>query len=271
MSAENPLKIVASSDWHIRADEDKPRYLHVGQAVELMQEMSQAGDVIVYCGDFTDFEKETGIEGLRRSAETAARIFRESIKPKFGVLGSHDHEQNQGEMVRKILEEEGGVQMLQGQVYELTHNEHSVGFAGVKGLGGGFGRYMLPHFGEKPIKDYREAIDAENCALREALSGTDAEDIFVATHYAPIRATVMSEGSELFHGLGNTGLEDVINDFNDRIFMVTHGHAHAGDPHERTDKGVNVDNVAIQVLQRANQGENKEFIPTNLFATYTLI
>jgi uncharacterized protein len=270
MSGEKPLTIAASSDWHIRHDADQPRFLRVGQAVELMQEMAKSGDVIVYCGDFTDFEPDTGIAGLRRSAETAAKIFGTTTKRKFGVLGNHDHEQNQADMVRKILEEEGGVEMLQGTSYELTYNGKKAAFAGVKGLGGGFGRYMLPRFGEQPIINYRDAIDAENCALREAITNTQADHIFVATHYSPIPATVMSEGPELFHGLGNSGLEDAINDFSDRVFMVVHGHAHTGDPHGRTTNGVNVDNIAIQVLQKTRQGESKEFIPTNLFSLYHL-
>jgi len=54
--------------------------------------------------------------------------------PVVGVLGNHDYESGEAEQVKAIFGE-AGVQLLDGDACEIQ----GVGFAGVKGLGGGFG------------------------------------------------------------------------------------------------------------------------------------
>lgn len=272
MENERGLIVVASSDWHIRSDQDNPRYLQTGQAIELIQEMSRIGDVILYCGDFTDFGPHADEGEILRSAQAAADIFRESSKTKLAVLGNHDFHNGKNEYIQRTLVEEGGVTMIQGVPYTLPRGDKTIGFAGVKGLGGGFGDYIIPRYGEEPVVTFRNAIDTENCILREDLLRLAAVDhIFVATHYAPIRETVLSEGPERFHGLGNSGLEKVIDEFSEKIVVVTHGHAHFGDPHGKTTKGIPVDNVSIQVLKKSHQETREDFIPTHLFRKYELV
>ena len=64
-----------------------------------------------------------------------------------------------------------------------------IGFAGVKGFGGGFGQRVLAPWGEKTVKLFvHEAID-EALKLESALSRLRTERRFALLHYAPIAAT----------------------------------------------------------------------------------
>jgi hypothetical protein len=54
--------------------------------------------------------------------------------PVVAVLGNHDYESSEMDQVKAILGE-AGVHILDGDGCEIR----SVGFAGAKGLGGGFG------------------------------------------------------------------------------------------------------------------------------------
>ena len=58
--------------------------------------------------------------------------------PILGVLGNHDYQSGQHEEVWKILCD-AGIIMLNGDACEI----HGIGFAGVKGFGGGFGQWAL--------------------------------------------------------------------------------------------------------------------------------
>lgn len=89
----------------------------------------------------------------------------------------------------------------------------NVGFAGVKGFGGGFDRFMMPMFGEKMNKEYVRAATEESLRLDQALvrldkQGQDGEEIkkIVLLHYSPIKATVQGEPEELFPFLGSSHL-----------------------------------------------------------------
>ena len=55
--------------------------------------------------------------------------------PIVAVLGNHDYESGKVPEVSRILCD-AGVQVLDGERYEI----HGIGFAGVKGFAGGFGR-----------------------------------------------------------------------------------------------------------------------------------
>src|SRR5207247_4589397 len=108
--------------------------------------------------------------------------------PTLGVLGNDDVESSQAELVSKVLDE-AGVNVLNGEAAEIQ----GVGFAGVCGFGGGFGRRMLNAWGEPLIKQFvQEAID-QALRLEQALAKLQTDRRVAVLHYSPIRATVQGE------------------------------------------------------------------------------
>ena len=136
--------------------------------------------------------------------------------------------------------------VLDGEATEV----HGVGFAGVKGFAGGFGRGALGPWGEHAIKAFvQEAVD-EALKLESALARLRTKKRVALLHYSPIRATVEGEPPEIFAYLGSSRLEEPINRF--RVSAVFHGHAHRGAPEGRTSTGVPVHNVSMPLLMRTN-------------------
>jgi len=125
-----------------------------------------------------------------------------------------------------------------------------VGFAGVKGFAGGFGRGALGPWGEHATKAFvQEAVD-EALKLETALARLRTQKRVALLHYSPIRGTVEGEPPEIFAYLGSSRLEEPINRY--RVNAVFHGHAHRGTPEGRTSTGVPVHNVSMPLLTRVN-------------------
>ena len=239
MSADpKPLRIAATADLHYTKTSK-------GNLQRLFTEASKAADVLLLCGDLTDY-------GLAEEA----RVLAEDVKnhatiPVLAVLGNHDYESGQIGQVTSILQE-AGVKLLDGECAEVG----GVGFAGVCGFGGGFGRRMLNAWGEPLIKAFvQEAVD-HAMRLERALSRIDAAKRVALLHYAPIPETVEGESPELFPFLGSTRLEGPLNRFN--VAAAFHGHAHNGHPEAKTSAHVPVYNVSLPLLRRT-QGENVQF------------
>ena len=139
--------------------------------------------------------------------------------------------------------------ILDGQAIEIL----GVGFAGVCGFGGGFGRQMLQAWGEPMIKAFvHEALD-HSLRLEKALNRLTMDRRVVLLHYSPIRATVQGENPEIFPFLGSSRLEIAINQFD--VSVVFHGPAHNGTPSGKTSAQVPVFNVALPVISRKNANE----------------
>jgi len=163
--------------------------------------------------------------------------------PMIGVLGNHDFESGEPKLVRQVLET-AGVTMLDGEAIEID----GVGFAGVCGFGGGFGRRMLNAWGEPLIKQFvQEALD-QAVRLEQALASLQSNRRVAVLHYSPIRATVAGEDPEIFPFLGSSRLEEPINRF--RVDAVFHGHAHNGSGEGSTATGIPVYNVSLPVLRK---------------------
>src|SRR5215212_3353998 len=127
------LRVAAIGDLHVMEDSVAPYR-------ELFSEVSNNADVLLLCGDLTNFGKTS-------EAEILAEDIRACSIPVLGVLGNHDYECGQPEEVSKILHE-AGMTVLDDQATEVK----GVGFAGVKGFLGGFGRGELAPFGEPIVK-----------------------------------------------------------------------------------------------------------------------
>lgn len=201
--------------------------------------LSQVGtvaDILILCGDLTDY-------GLPDEAAVLARELSAVKIPIVGVLGNHDFESDRQDDVATILTE-AGVTLLDGGTCELC----GIGFAGVKGFAGGFGRSTLGAWGEKAVKSFvQEAID-EALKLESALARLRTPHRIAVLHYAPIRETVMNEPLDIFPFLGCSRLEEPLGRY--PTTAVFHGHAHNGSLEGRTSAGVPVYNVSLPLLRK---------------------
>jgi Icc-related predicted phosphoesterase len=125
-----------------------------------------------------------------------------------------------------------------------------VGFAGVKGFIGGFGRGELGAFGEDAIKVFVDEALNEARKLENQLRTLRTDRVMAVLHYSPIAATVEGEPLEIFPFLGSSRLADAVDRF-DNVKAVVHGHAHRGSFRGETPRGVPVYNVAQFVVQEA--------------------
>jgi Icc-related predicted phosphoesterase len=210
-----------------------------GALQPLFAQMVENADIIALAGDLVDY-------GLPEEAHVLVRELSVAIKasvPIVAVLGNHDYEAGQPEAVRDILCE-AGVKLLDGDAIELR----GIGFAGVKGFCGGFGRRSLEPWGEQMIKSFvREAMD-EALKLESALARLRTPNRIALLHYSPIEATVEGEPHEIYPFLGSSRLEEPLNRY--QVDAVLHGHAHHGSPEGRTVAGVRVYNVSMPLLKR---------------------
>lgn len=223
------IRLAAMGDLHV-TEASEHRYR------EMFEEISDTADVLALCGDLTNF-------GKTREAEILAEDLRSCTIPVVGVLGNHDYECGQPEEVAKILHG-AGMTVLGEQAVEIK----GVGFAGVKGFLGGFGRGELGAFGEAPIKAFVDAALDEARKLENALRSLKTERSVAVLHYSPVADTVAGEPPEIFPFLGCSRLADAIDRF-DNVTAVVHGHAHRGTHEGKTPRGTPVFNCARMVVE----------------------
>ena len=220
------MRVAAMGDLHVRED-------HAASYRELFGEISRAADVLILAGDLTD---------LGKPAEAA--LLAEDLKacsiPVIGVLGNHDYECGCVEEVSRILRD-AGMRLLDGQATEVD----GVGFVGVKGFAGGFGRRMLGSFGEPAMKQFVAETMNETMRLENAMRTVRAKRSVVVLHYAPVTDTIESEPLEIYPFLGSSRLAETIDRF--QVSAIVHGHAHRGRFEGRTPGGQRVFNVARQI------------------------
>jgi len=227
------VRIAAMADLHCTKTSS-------GVLERVVVNLQGAADVLVLCGDLTDY-------GLPEEARLLARELAAVRLPILAVLGNHDFESGKEDEVSQILTD-AGVTFLDGDAIEVR----GVGFAGAKGFAGGFGDRMLGPWGEPGIKRFvHEAID-EALKLEAALGRLRTAQRVVLLHYSPVRGTVEGEPPEILPFLGSSRLEDPID--RHPVNLVVHGHAHHGRPEAQTRGGVPVYNVALP-LMRALQPE----------------
>jgi Icc-related predicted phosphoesterase len=232
MTTKTPgtIRIAAVADLH---------FGHAGSGPPLrpmFEQVAEQADVLALCGDLTD-------RGDPDEARALARELTSVTIPTVAVLGNHDHELGKVAEVSQILCD-AGVRVLDGEACEI----HGVGFAGVKGFAGGFGRGALGPWGEEIIKRFvHEALD-QALKLETALSRLRTGRRIVLLHYSPIEGTVEGEPREIFPYLGSSRLEEPLTRY--PVDAVFHGHAHHGSPEGRTMGNVPVYNVSIALLRR---------------------
>ena len=234
MAEEKKFRIAAVGDIHVR-ENDK------GKWVDYFREVSKNADVLVICGDLTD----TGDEG---EAHVLAEELRACTIPVVAVLGNHDFEKGRHKLIRQIVQNEN-VHILDGEAFAIG----DVGFAGVKGFGGGFDKHMLSMFGEGAMKAFvQEAVD-EALRLDRALARLDAEHKcskkIAIMHYSPVCETVIGEPEVIYPFLGSSRLAEPLN--RRQVNAAFHGHAHVGKLEGKTSGGIPVFNVAKPILVKS--------------------
>lgn len=222
------MRLAAVGDLHVKKTSQ-------GQLQPLLTPVNDHADILLLCGDLTDY-------GLKEEAVVLAKELNAAVRiPIVAVLGNHDYESGQQQDVCRILTE-AGIRVLDGEALEIQ----GVGIAGAKGFAGGFGRATLGAWGEPATKRYaQEAID-EAIKLEGALARLRTTRRVALLHYAPVRMTVEGEPVEIMTYLGTSRLEEPIN--RHPVDVVFHGHAHHGALEGRTSTGIPVYNVAMPLL-----------------------
>jgi Icc-related predicted phosphoesterase len=230
MTRQQAVRLAAVGDLHIKKTSQ-------GQLAPLLSTVNDRADVLLLCGDLTDYGTPEEARILARELTTSVRI------PVVAVLGNHDYESNQQVEVCKILAD-ANVKVLDGEAVEIR----GVGFAGIKGFAGGFGRGTLGSWGEPAVKQFVNEAIHEALKLESALAKLRTPQRVAVLHYSPIRDTVEGEPHEIFPYLGTSRLEEPLN--RHPVNVVFHGHAHHGALEGRTAKGTPVFNVAMPLLMR---------------------
>lgn len=231
ITSRDVVRVAAISDVHCR--QDSKRLLR-----PVFDQIAEEADILLVCGDITHL-------GLTEEAhvflEEAGAVLKKI--PVLGVLGNHDFESgNENAIFKQFCD--AGMIMLDGNELEI----HGIGFTGVKGFGGGFGRMALHPWGEPVIKNFVKEVVVETQKLEAGLSRLAQGPRIVVLHYSPIRDTVAGESPELFPFLGSSSLEGPLDRF--AVTAVFHGHAHNGCFEGKTSTNVPVYNVAVKVLKQ---------------------
>lgn len=230
---EKKVRIAAVGDIHVH-ESDK------GKWKDYFTQVAASADVFLIAGDLT----HTGDES---EAEVLLEELRACTVPIVVVLGNHDYEKGRQKMIRQILQKHAHLHVLDGESVVLS----GIGFAGVKGFGGGFDNHMLSMFGEQAMKAFvQEAVD-EALHLERALARLDQEHEGIRKialmHYSPVSETVIGEPEVIFPFLGSSRLAEPL--VRRRVVAAFHGHAHAGNL-DAEISGVRIFNVAKPVLQK---------------------
>jgi Icc-related predicted phosphoesterase len=227
--AQEKIRLAAIGDLHCTKSSG-------GQLRPLFQQAADAADILLLCGDLTDY-------GLPEEAHILAEELSTARVPIVAVLGNHDFESGKEDEVCRILSS-AGVRVLDGEACEIE----GIGIAGVKGFAGGYGRGALGPWGETTIKHFVNEAIQETLKLESALAKLRTNHRVALLHYSPIVGTVQGEPPEIFPFLGTSRLEEPLIRY--PVDAVFHGHAHRGQPEGKTVNNIPVYNVAKPLLQR---------------------
>lgn len=231
MQQNNTTRIAAVGDIHVK-EQDR------GKWTKYFCTIAEKADVLLLCGDLTNTGQPEEARVLLEELDTCG-------VPVVAVLGNHDFESGHAEELVEILRTK--IHLLDGDSVVIGN----VGFAGVKGFGGGFDRYKMPAYGEELNKIYVQEVINEANKLAKALAEIEQQDEtlkkIALLHYAPIEETVVGEPIQIYSFLGSSYLAPPLEKYN--VEVAFHGHAHIGSLKGITTNGVPVYNVAVPVLR----------------------
>jgi Icc-related predicted phosphoesterase len=224
------MRIAATADLHFGKSA-------TGALQPLLSQITTGADVLVLAGDITDYGTPEEARNFVKELSASVRI------PIVAVLGNHDFEAGAEREIEQVLVDHG-VYVLDGGTCEIE----GVGFAGVKGFAGGFGRRALGPWGEPITKQFVHEAVNEALKLESALARLRTDKTIVLMHYAPVQATVEGEPCEIYPYLGSSRLEEPLGRFS--VTAVVHGHAHNGTLEGRTSTDVPVYNVSYPLMRK---------------------
>jgi len=201
----------------------------------IFREIEHQADVLVVAGDLTNV-------GLPEEANLLVDELDGFSLPVIVVLGNHDHEAGEVDIITAILRD-AGIHVLDGTSVEMGE----VSFVGTKGFCGGFDRHGVQPFGEDMLKDFIQTTIDEANMLEHAAARLRGQRKVALLHYAPIRTTLKGESEELYPFLGTSRLEEALDRHG--VKVIIHGHAHYGTPEGYTRGGAAVYNVTRNVLE----------------------
>jgi Icc-related predicted phosphoesterase len=224
------MRIAATADLHFGKSSS-------GVLQPMLSQITTDADIMLLAGDITDYGTVDEARAFLKELSAFVRI------PVVAVLGNHDFEAGAEREIHQLLADHG-VCVLDGDTCEVQ----GIGFAGVKGFAGGFGRRALGPWGEPIIKQFVHEAVNEALKLESALARLRTETKIVVLHYAPIEGTVEGEPREIYPYLGSSRLEEPLSRYG--VTAVVHGHAHNGAMEGRTSTDVPVYNVSLPLLRR---------------------
>jgi Icc-related predicted phosphoesterase len=224
------IRVAASGDLHCREDQH-------GRFRNFIKHVNEVADVLLLCGDLTD-------RGTPEEARTLAEDLSALRIPCVAVFGNHDYEAGASKQICAELAK-ANVHFLDGDHYVF---EKTLGIAGIKGFGGGFGRATLQAFGEGPTKAFVQEGVNESLKLEAALGQLETAKKVVMLHYSPIVDTCVGEQPEIMPFLGTSRLSYPIDHYGAAV--VFHGHSHFGSREGKTPGGIRVLNVAMPLLAK---------------------
>src|SRR5262249_12706878 len=229
-TARKRVRIAAVADLHCTKTSQ-------GAFQPVLAQAAERADILLLCGDLTD-------HGLPEEAQVLIKELAGTVKiPMIAVLGNHDWHAGKQEELEHIFTQ-AGVQVLDGESCEVM----GIGFAGVKGFCGGFGRHTLEAWGEETVKRFVYESVEESLKLEKALARVATPQKIAVLHYAPIQMTVEGEPEAIFPFLGSSRLEEPLHRY--QVTAVFHGPAHHGKPEGKTKRGIPVYNVSLPVLRQ---------------------
>jgi len=227
---KSSIRVAATGDLHCREDQH-------GRFRNFVKHVNEVADVLLLCGDLTD-------RGMPEEAKTLAEDLSALRIPCVAVFGNHDYEGGASKQICAELAK-ANVHFLDGDHYVF---EKTLGIAGIKGFGGGFGRATLQAFGEGPTKAFVQEGVNESLKLEAALGQLETPKKVVMLHYSPIVDTCVGEQPEIMPFLGTSRLVYPIDHYGAAV--VFHGHSHFGSREGKTPRGIRVMNVAMPLLAK---------------------
>lgn len=228
----NMLRIAAVADLHFKAGREEA-------IVSRFAGVAGRADVLLLPGDLTE-------QGTLAEAKGLALTLAGIDLPCFAVLGNHDFTSNTTNALIRVLAG-AGVQVLDGEAAVIEVGGVSLGIAGAKGFGGGFGENALADTTEPERKLWLNRAIEEAEKMDKALASLDTRYRIAMYHYAPIRETIEGEHPETYPFYGSSHLNKPLE--RHRPDLVVHGHAHKGTHRGMTAGGVPVYNVAAKVIE----------------------
>ncbi|SMD09187.1 Predicted phosphoesterase [Pedobacter nyackensis] len=211
-----------------------------GRWSDCFKKVSAEAKVLIIAGDLTN----TGDEA---EAHILANLLKHCTIPVVAVLGNHDYEKGREKLIRQALQSQN-VHILDGESVVIE----GIGFAGIKGFGGGFDNHMLSMFGENTMKNFVQEAVNDALQLDRALARLDQEHEQIKKiaimHYSPISGTVAGEPEAIYPFLGCSRLAEPL--LRRKVLATFHGHAHLGTMQGRIGNESMVYNVAIPVLKK---------------------